>query len=71
MNPPMIGGNALIDSYAGYSGIRTGETFRKLLGGSMMQQLYDNLWHYLEKSTRDPLQRSELVTMATLKTSHA
>ena len=30
----------------------------------MTQQLYDNLWHYSEQFSRDPLQRSELITMA-------
>jgi hypothetical protein len=30
----------------------------------MTQELYDNLWHYSELFSRDPLQRSELVTMA-------
>lgn len=30
----------------------------------MTQALYDNLWHYSELFSRDPLQRSELVTMA-------
>ena len=30
----------------------------------MTQQLYDHLWHYTEQFTRDPLQRSELLTMA-------
>jgi hypothetical protein len=30
----------------------------------MTQQLYDDLWHYSEIFSRDPLQRSELVTMA-------
>lgn len=30
----------------------------------MSNQEYDELWHYSEQFTRDPLQRSELVTMA-------
>jgi hypothetical protein len=30
----------------------------------MSNQEYDDLWHYSELFTRDPLQRSELVTMA-------
>ena len=30
----------------------------------MTQALYDNLWHYSERFTRDKLQRSELLTMA-------
>ena len=30
----------------------------------MTQQIYDTLWHYSEQFTRDPLQRSELITMA-------
>ncbi len=30
----------------------------------MSEQEYENLWHYTEQFTRDPLQRSELVTMA-------
>jgi hypothetical protein len=30
----------------------------------MSEQEYDDLWHYSERFTRDPLQRSELVTMA-------
>jgi hypothetical protein len=30
----------------------------------MSEQEYDDLWHYSEQFTRDPLQRSELVTMA-------
>jgi hypothetical protein len=30
----------------------------------MTQELYDNLWHYSELFSRDPLQRSELLTMA-------
>ena len=29
----------------------------------MSEQEYENLWHYSEQFTRDPLQRSELVTM--------
>ena len=33
-------------------------------GGTMSEQEYDNLWHYTEQFTRDPLQRSELLTMA-------
>ena len=31
---------------------------------SMSEQQYEELWHYSEQFTRDPLQRSELVTMA-------
>ncbi len=30
----------------------------------MSNQEYDDLWHYSEQFTRDPLQRSELVTMS-------
>ena len=30
----------------------------------MTQTLFDNLYHYTEQFTRDPLQRSELLTMA-------
>jgi hypothetical protein len=30
----------------------------------MSEQEYEDLWHYSEQFTRDPLQRSELVTMA-------
>ena len=30
----------------------------------MTQLVYENLWHYSEQFSRDPLQRSELVTMA-------
>ena len=30
----------------------------------MSEQEYENLWHYSEQFTRDPLQRSELITMA-------
>ncbi len=30
----------------------------------MTQVLYDDLWHYSERFTRDSLQRSELLTMA-------
>ena len=30
----------------------------------MSEQEYDDLWHYSERFTRDPLERSELVTMA-------
>jgi hypothetical protein len=30
----------------------------------MSEQEYENLWHYTEQFTRDPLQRSELLTMA-------
>ena len=30
----------------------------------MSEQEYDDLWHYSEQFTRDPLQRSELLTMA-------
>ena len=30
----------------------------------MTQALYDNLYHYTEQFSRDPLQRSELLTMA-------
>jgi hypothetical protein len=30
----------------------------------MSEQEYENLWHYSEQFTRDPLQRSELLTMA-------
>jgi hypothetical protein len=30
----------------------------------MSEQEYDELWHYSEQFTRDPLQRSELLTMA-------
>jgi hypothetical protein len=30
----------------------------------MTQQIYDTLWHYSEQFTRDPLERSELLTMA-------
>jgi hypothetical protein len=30
----------------------------------MSDQEYDNLWHYTEQFSRDPLQRSELLTMA-------
>ena len=30
----------------------------------MTQMLYDELWHYTERFTRDSLQRSELLTMA-------
>lgn len=30
----------------------------------MSTQEYEDLWHYSEQFTRDPLQRSELVTMA-------
>jgi hypothetical protein len=30
----------------------------------MSNQEYDELWHYSEQFSRDPLQRSELVTMA-------
>jgi hypothetical protein len=30
----------------------------------MTQLLYDDLWHYSERFTRDKLQRSELLTMA-------
>ena len=30
----------------------------------MTQQVYDHLWHYSEQFSRDPLQRSELITMA-------
>jgi hypothetical protein len=30
----------------------------------MSDQEYENLWHYSEQFTRDPLQRSELLTMA-------
>lgn len=30
----------------------------------MTQQLYDDLFHYTEQFTRDPIQRSELLTMA-------
>jgi hypothetical protein len=30
----------------------------------MTQVLYDDLWHYSERFTRDMLQRSELLTMA-------
>ena len=30
----------------------------------MTQTLYDDLWHYSERFTRDKLQRSELLTMA-------
>jgi hypothetical protein len=30
----------------------------------MSEQEYDDLWRYSERFTRDPLQRSELVTMA-------
>ncbi len=33
----------------------------------MTQQLYDDLWHYSEQFSRDPLQRSELLTMAYLQ----
>ncbi len=42
------------------------ETLYKLstIGGQMTQALYDNLWHYTEQFSRDPLQRSELLTMA-------
>jgi hypothetical protein len=29
----------------------------------MSEQEYENLWHYSEQFSRDPLQRSELVTM--------
>jgi hypothetical protein len=29
----------------------------------MSEQEYENLWHYSEQFTRDPLQRSELITM--------
>ena len=29
----------------------------------MKQMLYDELWHYSEQFSRDPLQRSELITM--------
>lgn len=30
----------------------------------MSNQEYEDLWHYSEQFTRDPLQRSELITMA-------
>jgi hypothetical protein len=30
----------------------------------MSDQEYDDLWHYSERFTRDPLERSELITMA-------
>jgi hypothetical protein len=30
----------------------------------MIQTIYDDLWHYSERFTRDKLQRSELLTMA-------
>jgi hypothetical protein len=30
----------------------------------LTQQIYDTLWHYSEQFTRDPLERSELLTMA-------
>ena len=30
----------------------------------MSEQEYENLWHYSEQFTRDPLQRSELITMS-------
>lgn len=30
----------------------------------MSEQEYETLWHYSERFTRDPLQRSELITMA-------
>jgi hypothetical protein len=30
----------------------------------MSEQEYNDLWHYSEQFTRDPVQRSELVTMA-------
>jgi hypothetical protein len=30
----------------------------------MSEQEYENLWHYSEQFSRDPLQRSELLTMA-------
>ena len=30
----------------------------------MSEQEYENLWHYTEQFSRDPLQRSELLTMA-------
>jgi hypothetical protein len=30
----------------------------------MSEQEYDDLWHYSERFTRDPLERSELLTMA-------
>ena len=30
----------------------------------MSDQEYDDLWHYSERFTRDPLERSELLTMA-------
>ena len=30
----------------------------------MSDQEYDELWHYSERFTRDPLQKSELITMA-------
>ena len=30
----------------------------------MSEQEYQDLWHYSEQFTRDPLQRSELITMA-------
>ena len=30
----------------------------------MSEQEYDDLWHYSERFTRDPLERSELITMA-------
>jgi hypothetical protein len=30
----------------------------------MTQLVYENLWHYSEQFSRDPLQRSELLTMA-------
>jgi hypothetical protein len=30
----------------------------------MSDQEYDDLWHYSEQFTRDPLERSELITMA-------
>ena len=30
----------------------------------MSEQEYENLWHYSEQFSRDPLQRSELITMA-------
>lgn len=30
----------------------------------MSEQEYEDLWHYSERFTRDPLERSELITMA-------
>jgi hypothetical protein len=65
INVPSVPSVPFIKEEGKSCGIRKeASIYSYIIGGKMTQPVYENLWHYSEQFSRDPLQRSGPLTMA-------